>query len=332
MNEQGFLASNAGEWERLREFCDRTDTSPSKLSNKDLREFVRLYRRASTDLAYARTVSTNDSLIGFLNDLCGRAYGILYREPRESVLQSILVAIRVAAQVMRRRKWFVFASALIFFGSIVLTFGLLKLSPDTRDYFVPAGFESSFDHWKTGNFTDISGGDGAMRTGFYASNNPKVAVITGAIGAGSFGLISVQLLFQNGSMLGLLIHELVPYHRVDYLLSSIFPHGVPELSGAIISGASGLLLGWALLFPGRNRRGDALREVGMDAVCLLGISVVMMFIAAPIEGYFSFNAIVPGFAKVIVGSVELVGWILFWSRFGLSPDEIAARTPKELAA
>ncbi len=326
MNEEGFVSVNGAEWARLSELCRRADLSPSRLSAAELAEFVRLYRRATKHLAQARTVSTNVSLIGFLNDLTARAYGVLYRQPRESILRSILETIQIAAQVVRRRKWFIFASAAIFFCSSFLTFGLLRVNPNTRDFFVPAGFEQAFDHWKTGHFEATDTSHGTAMAGFYASNNPKVAIITAAVGAGTFGLFSVQLLFQNGAMLGLLTSELIPYHRVGYLLSSIFPHGVPELSGAIVSGSSGLLLGYALFFPGRNRRSDALRAVGMDAVCLLGVSVVLMFLAAPIEAFFSFNAVVPGFVKVIVGSIEVIGWFMFWRNFGLSPRERELRS------
>ena len=325
MNEQGFVGQSEEKWRRLAILCDRAELSPARLSSAELHEMVTLYRRVSRDLAIARTKSTNLSLIGFLNDLSGRAYGILYRQPRESVGKSLLSAIVFAAQTVRRRKWFVIVSASIFVFSIFLALGLMHFVPSTRDYFVPGGFEESFKHWKDGNFEDTSTSHGVMMTGFYVSNNPRVAIITGAIGAGTFGLMSVQLLFQNGAILGVLIHELAPYHRVGYLLSSIFAQGVPEIGGAIMSGAAGLLFGWALINPGRNRRGDALRKVGTDAVTLIGVAVVLMFMAAPIEGFFDFNARVPVAAKIAVGTIELVAWLLFWAFFGLSDEERASR-------
>jgi len=71
-----------------------------------------------------------------------------------------------------------------------------------------------------------------------------------------------------------------------------------------------------LLFPGRRTRGDSLRAVGRDAITLLGTSVGLMCIAAPIEGFFSFNPGVPGGLKVAVAIVEVIGWGLFWSRYG----------------
>ena len=150
------------------------------------------------------------------------------------------------------------------------------------------------------------------------SNNPRAAILTGAIGAGTFGVGSVFMVILNGGLIGALSHEVLPVGKLGFLLSSIFPHGVPELSGLIISGSSGLLLGYALINPGRRRRGDALKEVGPDAVTLLATSVALMFVAAPIEGFFSFNPLVPQWVKVVVGSVSLVAWLTFWSQFGRS--------------
>jgi len=50
-------------------------------------------------------------------------------------------------------------------------------------------------------------------------------------------------------------------------------------------------------------------------VVLLATSVVMMFIAAPIEGFFSFNPAVPQGLKIAVAVIEAVVWGLFWYGF-----------------
>lgn len=321
MNEQSFVNRREPDWQRITMLCDKADTSVSRLSAEELRELVRLYRRVSTDLSLARTKSSNLQLIDFLNDLAGRAYAILYREPRKPLWNVLLGAVELSAQTVRRRRWFVFTSILILVASCVAVYALVALDPQTRSFFIPPGAQDNVDAWKLGRFPERSGSEGFMMAGFYASNNPKVAIISGAVGAGSFGILSVLLIAQNGAMLGVLAHEVATVGKLGFLASSIFPHGVPEMSGMIISGASGLLLGYALINPGRRSRGDALREVGRDAIVLLATSVVMMFIAAPIEGFFSFNPRVPWFVKVAVGVVSLAAWLAFWSFFGRTEDE-----------
>ena len=80
-------------------------------------------------------------------------------------------------------------------------------------------------------------------------------------------------------------------------------------------------MGWALINPGRKRRGEALKDAGRDAITLLCVGVVLMFIAAPIDGFFSFNPNVPSAAKVAVIVVEIIFWSFFWVGFGKSPEE-----------
>lgn len=315
MNEQGFYERRRQDWDRLCVLTDQAEFNPAQLNPNDLKEFVRLYRKVSTDLALVRTQSTNVALVDFLNSLVGRSYGILYRAPRKSLFSSLAGAVAVAAQTVRRRKMFVLVSATLFFGSWFGMFGLLSVRPDLREFLVPDQMKSSFDQWKSGNFPSRGSSESFASTGFYMSNNPRAAILTGAIGAGTFGVGSVFMVLTNGALIGTLSSEVLPVGKLGFLLSSIFPHGVPELSGLIISGSSGLLLGYALINPGRRRRGDALREVGPDAVTLLAISVTLMFIAAPIEGFFSFNPLVPGWVKVVVGSVSLTAWLIFWSQY-----------------
>jgi uncharacterized membrane protein SpoIIM required for sporulation len=325
MNEQAFVEKREEDWQRLTKLCDIADSGATRLSADQVQEFVRVYRRVSTDLASVRTQSSNTVLIDFLNDLVGRAYGTLYRAPRAPLWASIMNGVTLSAQTFRRNRWFVFVSAMIFFSSGFLSYLLLRVVPDTREIFVPRQMEASFAQWKQGSFSERSSSESIAMTGFYAQNNPRTAIIAGAVGAGTFGMMSIYLLFQNGAVIGSLAHEVEPAGKLDFLFSSITPHGVPELSGIIVSGAAGLLLGWALINPGRRTRARALHEVGKDAVVLLSTSVILMFIAAPIEGFFSFNPTVPGFAKVTVAVISVCAWAAFWSRFGLSDEEQAAR-------
>lgn len=325
MNEQIFVDRREPDWVRLTRLCDRADSSPANLEPEELRELVRLYRRISTDLALARTKSTNVQLIDFLNDLAGRAYGILYRAPRKPFFQTLFDTIVLSAQTVRRCKVFVFISAFLFFGSAIGVNLTMHALPQTHDFFVPESHKAVFEGWKNGEFEERSGGESLMMTGFYASNNPRTSIIAGSVGAGTFGFLSLLMIAQNGGLLGALAFEVAPVGKLGFMLSSIAPHGVPELSGIIISGAAGMLLGWALINPGRRSRGAALRAVGKDAIVLLGTSVVLMFIAAPIEGFFSFNPRIPQPLKVMVAVVTFVMWMIFWSQMGKTRPEPTKR-------
>jgi uncharacterized membrane protein SpoIIM required for sporulation len=125
---------------------------------------------------------------------------------------------------------------------------------------------------------------------------------------------------------------MVSVGKLEFLIGSVAPHGVPELSGIIISGSAGLLLGWSLIVPGRRTRADSLRSVGKDAVTLLATSVVMMFIAAPIEGFFSFNPRVGIHIKEVVAVVSVIAWAIFWSSYGKNRSAVVSEPKPAVAA
>jgi len=83
-----------------------------------------------------------------------------------------------------------------------------------------------------------------------------------------------------------------------------------------VAGAAGLTLGWGLLVPGRRSRAESMREAGKDALVLTCQAILMMLIAAPFEGFFSFNPSVPTPLKVVVGMIVLSAWLTFWSFYG----------------
>lgn len=327
MNEVAFVQKRESDWQRMTELCDAADLSPTRLKPEEFHEFIRLYRRVSADLATARTRSNNIQLINFLNDIVARAYGILYRSPRPSLGKSLLAAIELAAQTVRRCKAFVLVSVLMFVGSAFFSFFMLDWQPQTREVFIPAGMEPLFEQWKSGTFEERGADDSAMMTGFYMSHNPIVAVIGGAIAASTFGIGTAADLYQNGSVLGSLAHELRPNGMMGHLFVSIAPHGVTEISGCIVSGAAGLLMGFALICPGRRRRGDALKTAGKDALVLLITGTMMMFMAAPVEGFFSFNPHVPDAAKATFALASAIAWGLFWMFVGRPKLATATRQP-----
>ncbi len=345
MNESSFVEKREPDWKRITFLCDKADMSPTSLTNDELNEFIRLYRNVSADLALVRTKSSNVPLVLFLNDMVGRAYGLLYRSKRNPILKALQDAVAGAAQTVRRRKWFIVTSASLVFGSALFLFLLFFLRPDIRAQYLGIttstgahfsaralsptpgapiaenGFGEVIKQWTDGKLPDRTSSESVAMWGMYASHNPLVAIISGSVAASTFGVGTVVMLIQNGQILGALSFEMMRVGKLGFLLASIFPHGVPEISGLIISGAAGLCMGWALINPGRKRRGEALLDAGKDAITLLATSVCMMFIAAPIEGFFSFNPNIPSWVKVVVIVVELIVWGLFWTGFGKSPEE-----------
>ncbi len=320
MNEEAFVRRREKEWQRLSWLCDKADSNPAALTTAEFDEFVRRYRAASSDLAHARTFGHHPPLIDSLNDLVGRAYGVLYRRPRRPALKMVVAMLARAAQTVRRRRAFVLASLTLLFGSAVLAYFVAGNNADFRACFF-APNDPNLMAWKSGRHDARTSGESAMMWAFYATNNPKVSIIAGAVGAASFGVLSASLMAMTGGQIGVLASEMSSVGKLPFLFVSITPHGVTEISGAAIAAAGGLLLGWSLIDPGRRSRAASLRAAGPDAGILLLIGVALTFMAAPIEGYFSFNPNVPTFAKIVVAVSTLLAWLAFWTGFGRTEEE-----------
>jgi uncharacterized membrane protein SpoIIM required for sporulation len=319
MNEEVLVNRRMAEWKRLEELCALADMRVQTLNHTNLLEFIRLYKRASTDLATIRTRSENEPLALYLNNLVVRAHSIIYRSPRQKLGQAVADFILNVPRTYRRNRPFFWTSFAIFFGSVLFTFFLVNSNREYLEYFA-MGSDDLFDGWKQGVHEENTAGGSAGMTLFYAGNNPKVSIIAGAIGAGSMGLMSLAMLFQNGAMLGALASEMHSVNKLYFLLSSVAPHGVPELSGIIFSASAGLKFGWALFRPGVYTRAESLKKAGPDGLMLILIGVILCFIAAPIEGFFSFNPNVPQGLKVGFAVVTLCVWVWFWSFYGREPE------------
>lgn len=332
MNEIQFVQKREPDWQRLHVLTAKADVSPRQLNPVEIQEFVKLYKRVSADLALARTKSTNLELIEFLNDLCGRAYGTIYRPRNRGVGKAIANGIATVAITFRRNFRFVLASFLIFIVSIAFAYSCLEFKPETRKHFVPPQFESSFEAWKSGKFEERSLGESLQMSGFYAANNPMASLMSGSISAVTFGVGTVFMMYNNGAIMGALMHEVAPTGNLNHLLIGVLPHGVTELSGIFVAGGAGLLMGWTLLFPGRRKRGEALLVAGKDAIVLLTTGVLMMYIAAPIEGFFSFNPNIPLAAKALFAIASATGWFFFWYGYARDREDLEDRQVQSLAA
>lgn len=315
MNEEALVNRRIADWKRLEELCVKSDLRVQRLTNYEIFEFVRLYKRASGDLSLIRTRSANEPLAQYLNNLVGRAHGILYKAPPKPIIKAALDMLVNCAQTMRRNKPFFWASFSIFFGAALIAFFLVTKDRSFLPYFT-GGMDGVFDQWKKGVHEQRDLGSSGMMTFFYAGNNPRVSIIAGAVGAGTMGFYSLAMLFQNGGIVGALASEMHSVHKLPFLISSIAPHGVPELSGVIFAGAAGLRFGWAILVPGVYSRGESLRRSAKDGVTMIVTGVFLCFIAAPIEGFFSFSPAIPQEVKFGFACISLLFWIYFWSFFG----------------
>lgn len=324
-NEEAFLNKHVPDWRRLEEMCARASASIRPLTGREIVDFVRLYRQASGDLAYLMTHSSNSEVVVYLNNIVGKAYAQLYRTPVKRFMDVVTSALLTVAQTFRRRFVFFLAAMTIFLAGGVYSATMMTVKPATREIFVTEQDEENFAQWRSGAFPSRSSGDGVLATSLYIGNNPTVAIKTVAMSTVSVGTLTTFMMWGTGLQIGALAHDMAGVGKLPFLFSSIFPHGASELTGMFVAGAAGFVLAWALIRPGRKTRGQALKEAGKDAFTLAMLSLGMMAIAAPIEGFFSFNPAVPQAAKVVFGVCAVSAWGVFFYGYGRNLDKAEAK-------
>ena len=312
-----FRAEREADWRALEELLERIQKSgPQALSSQELIALPQLYRTAVSSLSTARAVSLDRNLVTYLETLCTRGYLFMYG-PRVSFWQRF--------SDFFRRDWSqavssmigatVFASAIMFgFALIVI---LLVLSDS--DWFYPfAAFldertpEASVATLRASLYTEPEGLAGMLSV--FASqlftHNTMVALLCFALGF-MVGIPTAILLAYNGCILGAYIGLYVSKGLGFELMGWLLIHGVTELFAIILAGAAGFVIGKTLAFPGEKRRVDAMAEAGRKAGTVgMGV-VIMLFLAALLEG-FGRQMINDDLTRYLIAGTTLLGWLSYF--------------------
>jgi uncharacterized membrane protein SpoIIM required for sporulation len=272
-----FIERRKPGWDRLNGIVHRAGSSGVRsLPRDDLKALGPLYRRAASDLAFARLRGGDAALIHYLNDLVTRAHGLLYAErgPGSARLWRFISA--GFPRLLHRRRIYILLAVAFFGAGGVAGAVLTAHDPDNGRIFLgPRAEETNFyrDLPKTLKDEDRPEDAAGLMT-----HNTSVAVLAFAVGILG-GFPTLILLFNNGLPIGALA---VLQHRAGLdrvFWSFIAPHGVPELSAIFIAAGAGMIIGHALIAPGELSRRDALMVAGRDAVRML-LGTTMLFIVA----------------------------------------------------
>ncbi len=311
IDERGFINKKRGSWERLSVIVERTKNVGLRgLSREELPALGSLYRRAASDLAYARAQGANPNLVLYLNELVGNAHGVIYSEDSGGWARIRRFFAYGLPDVLRRRMAFTLFSVLLTLLAAWLAYALVHRDPAQLSLFLPEEFRDSFDAWKQGfsDHGDISVGEGTAFSSMLMTHNTEVGIMIFA--SGITLLLPVYLLLQNGFTLGALIAVVQPTGHLTSMWAGILPHGVCELSALFICGGAGLCIGWAWIAPGRHTRKDALVIAGRDAVRMMVGTVPLFIIAGIIEGNVSHSSL-PHWVKFTLAGLQFTALLVY---------------------
>jgi uncharacterized membrane protein SpoIIM required for sporulation len=282
-----FVGRRRPRWERLSALLDRATgvSSPrGTLSVEELNELVQLYRQATTDLAIAQRDFPGDRVALFLNQLVGRGYAVIYREPPAAASRLRRFFTRDLPSEYRAAWPYLVAAAALFFGPLVATLLVVIISPDSASLMLPPGMLSEIRSGHT--WFASEGAERPALATFIMTNNVQVSLM--ALGGGMLaGVGTVAVLVLNGIDIGAIAGALIAYGLWRDLLGFVSPHGFLELSVVVVAGGCGLMLARAIVWPGLATRGEALVAAGGRSVRLLLGMLPFLGVAGLLEGFVS---------------------------------------------
>jgi len=283
VNERAFADKRQADWERLEQLVAALEAR--KLSGRDqVRDVLRLYRRAAADLAEAQTQLPRSATVERLQLLVGRAYGAIYRNPEDRVGLTQFV-IEKLPRTFRDNVGYFLAALLTFGAGLLLGIIMVSIDESWAQVALP---EQAITQVENGQlWTDIfTLVPPSLTSALVFYNNTAVCFTAFALGL-TLGVGTLYVLFVNGLVLGSAMSLCWRYDLLDQLAAFVVGHGVLELSAIMMAGAAGLMLGDALARPGPYRRLDALRMRARDAAVLAVGAIPFLAEAGFIEGFIS---------------------------------------------
>lgn len=267
------------------------------------------FRKLCQHLAIARSRQYGSALITELEDITFLTYQNLYKN-------NIVLRHRIASYFLYgfpnavRKNWkYVLFSGFLFFIPLILFAVLVQYFPHIS-YMVLGSeqveqMEKMYDPVLR-EVRDRTTADDIYMLGFYIRNNVSIDFQCFA-GGMLFGVGALFYIFYNGMAIGTVMGHLVAKDFNETFFSFVAGHSSLELIAAVLAGAAGMILGMALLAPGRLTRVAALQKAVKDAVYIMYGTAFMTFSAAFIEAFWSPNQNIPVILKYTVG---ITGWIL----------------------
>jgi uncharacterized membrane protein SpoIIM required for sporulation len=282
-------------WRELEDLVARVERRGARaLTLDELQRLPILYRAAISSLSVARTIALDRNLLLYLENLALRAFLVVYG-PRASAFAGLREFFRRdLPQAVRTARWHILiATVCLVFGTMI---GLLLTLKDESWFsiLVPSGLAGGRGPSSTRNdlltreiFAPWPGIVEAF--GLFAnmlfSHNTRIGIMTFGLGLGA-GVPTIILTAYQGLGLGAFIALHTNRELTVEFLGWLSIHGVTELGALILFAAGGLVIAEKILFPGQYSRIENLTMHGRLAAQMAIGAVLMLFVAAILEGGF----------------------------------------------
>lgn len=320
MNREQFLTRRTPDWDRFELLLSRADQRRTKkMSGDDIAEFSALYRALCHDLSLVQSRDWGTGLARYLNRLAAQGHHVLYRSPPGSLKAVVQFLLADFPRLLRANRWHFLLACLLLVVPGAVSGTLVARNPELAGRLLDSSQQAQFDRMYSESVSERESGMEALMAGFYVQHNVGIAFKCFALGVFA-GLGTIQVLVFNSLALGTVTGFLVGKGHSRNFFEFVIGHGSFELTAIAVAGAAGLVLGQALVHPGRQTRWDALRDRGLVAVKLALGAGAMLIVAAFIEGFWSPSP-APFEVKMVVGAIL---WLVVGLYLGFAGRETPA--------
>ncbi|MFN7031055.1 MAG: stage II sporulation protein M [Sphingopyxis sp.] len=316
-----FRAEREADWIAFDTLLGRLETRGAKaLSSDELLQLPILYRATLSSLSIARATMLDKALLDHLEGLAMRGYFLIYgvRETRLSRLRRFFLYDWPAA-VRAVWKETLIIALIITLGALT-SWSLVAHNPEWYYNFVPDEMAGGRDPRATVEFLRSTLGhgkaggedEGALHVfaTFLFTHNSRVSIMSFALGF-AFGVPTMMLEFYQGIGLGAMLAVFSAKGLGVDFGGWLFIHGTTELFAAALSGAAGLRIGSAVVFPGARSRLQAAAEAGRTAGKVM-VGVILMLLAAGLLEGFGRQLITDTVMRYAIGSLMLAFWLAYF--------------------
>jgi uncharacterized membrane protein SpoIIM required for sporulation len=315
-----FRLERETDWQRLEAIVTRMEKGRLKrISDEDLLALPGLYRTVASSLSIARETSLDAATLAYLESLVQRAWFVVYG-PRTGLWEWFRGFLGGGWSAAVRAIWFdiLIALAVMVAGTAV---GWLLVTNDPEWFYalVPTGMA---DERVPGATAEVLRGTifgHAEKNGMSVfaaqlfSNNAQVSILAFALGF-ALGVPSLLLLVHNTASLGAMLWLFHGAGLGTDFAGWLAVHGTTELFAILLAGAAGLHIGRSLAFPGRKPVLQSAAEAGQRAALVMVGVVLMLIVAALLEG-FARQLVDDTLGRFAIGGFMLTAWLAYFFAF-----------------
>lgn len=312
-----YVNARIGYWRKLLGISSKLSTGKTgNLSQEEIQDYPRLYRQVCADLAEAKMRKLSPDVISYLNSIVGKAHRSLYNLPpiKSGDVRDFFVYTLPCTVI---NNWqFVVSSMILFLLPFIISGIVVYYNPELASLAINQGILDSMElSYQEAIEEDRGIALGSRGVSYYIQHNVSIGFASFASGI-LFGLGTIYFLLYNGIALGCIMGYVSGLGYGKNLIGFVTAHSCFELTGLVLAGAAGLMLGYAIVNRHNYTFKDWLNMQKKKIFTMICAAAILITLAAFIEGLLSPSP-APYAIKLFVALASLTGIVSYFILYPL---------------